>query len=89
MISPNIFGGFLDVCPNHFPLGLPYASRSLGFEPPLPLWSVYKEPLGYIEGEELKSKETRVHCCRSLLILDYASLCPFGELCVLPKLAVG
>ena len=48
---------------------------------------LYKEPIGYIEGEELKSKETIVHCCRSLNILESASLCPFGTLCVLPKLA--
>ena len=48
---------------------------------------LYKEPLGYIEGEELKSKKTIVHCCRSLLILESTSLCPFGALCVLPKLA--
>ena len=48
---------------------------------------LYKEPLGYIEEEELKSKETIVHCCHSLHILESASLCPFGEICVLPKLA--
>ena len=38
-ISPNIFGVFLDVCLNHLSLGLPYALRSLGLDPPLPLWS--------------------------------------------------
>ena len=48
---------------------------------------LYKEPLGYIEEEELKSKETIVHCCLRLLILESASLCPFGALCVLTKLA--
>ena len=47
---------------------------------------LYKEPLGYIKGEELKSKETIVHCCRRLHMLESASLCPFGALCVLPKL---
>ena len=48
---------------------------------------LYKEPLGYIEEEELKSKENIVHCCRSLIILESASLCPFGALFVLPKLS--
>ena len=52
-----------------------------------PFGVLYKETLGYIEGEELKSKKTIVHCCRSLLILESASLCTFGALCVLPKLA--
>ena len=49
---------------------------------------LYKEPLAYIEEEELKSKRMIVHCCRSLLILESASLYPFGALCVLPKLAI-
>ena len=48
---------------------------------------LYKEPLGYIEEEELKRKETIAHYCHSLLILEYASLCSFGSLCVLPKLS--
>ena len=33
---PNIFGVFLDVDPSHLSLGLPYASRSLEFDLPLP-----------------------------------------------------
>ena len=52
-----------------------------------PFGVLCKEPLGYIEGEELKSKKTIVHCCRSLLILESTSLCPFGELCVRLKLS--
>ena len=52
-----------------------------------PIEALYKEPLGYIEGEEWKSKKTIVHCCRSLFILESASLCPFGALSVLPKIA--
>ena len=52
-----------------------------------PFGVLYKEPLGYIEGEELKSNETIVHCCRSLHILEYASLCSFGALFVLHKFA--
>ena len=51
-----------------------------------PFGVLCKEPLGYIEGEELKSKETIVHFCCSLLILESASLCPCGSLCVLPSL---
>ena len=52
-----------------------------------PFGLLYKEPLGYIEEEELKRKETIPHCCHSLHILEYASLCPFGALCVIPKLS--
>ena len=52
-----------------------------------PFGVLYKESLGYIEEEELKSKEIIVHCCLSLLILESASLCPFGTLCVLPKVS--
>ena len=52
-----------------------------------PFGVIYKEPLGYIEGEELKSNETIVHYCDSLHILESASRCPFGELCVLPKIS--
>ena len=48
---------------------------------------LYKEPLGYIEEEELQRKETIVHYCHSLLILESASLCPFGALRVLPKIS--
>ena len=52
-----------------------------------PFGVLYKEPLGYIEDEELKSKETIVHCSLSLHILESASLYPFGALSVLPKLS--
>ena len=38
-----------------------------------PIEVLYKEPFGYIEREELKSKKTIVHCCQSL----YLSLHPF------------
>ena len=38
-----------------------------------PIEVLYKEPFGYIEREELKSKKTIVHCFRSL----YLSLHPF------------
>ena len=42
--------------------------------------ALYTEPFGYIEEEELKRKKTIVHCCRSLLILESASLCPLEHL---------
>ena len=45
-----------------------------------------RNPLDTLKREELKSNKTIVHCCYSLLILESASLCPFGALCVLPKL---
>ena len=48
---------------------------------------LYKEPLGYIEEEEMKRKETIVHCCCSFLILQSASFCPFGALCVIPNIS--
>ena len=55
-------------------LGLPYALRSLGFDPSLSLVKPYKEPLGTLKAyREIKSKETIVHCCRNL----YLSLHPF------------
>ena len=52
-----------------------------------PLRVLYKEPLGYIKEEELKSKETIVQCCLSFIILESTSLCPFGALCVLPNIS--
>ena len=45
---------------------------------------LYKEPLGYIEEEELKSKKTIVHCCHSFLVLDSASLCPLDHYVFFP-----
>ena len=44
-INPNPFGLFLDLDPTHMTLGLPYALRSLGFDPSLSLVKLYKEPL--------------------------------------------
>ena len=44
-ISPNPFGVFLDLDPTHSTPGLPYALRSLGFDPSLSLVKLYKEPL--------------------------------------------
>ena len=52
-----------------------------------PFGVLYKEPLGYIEGEELKSNETIVHCCHIFHILEFVSLCAFGALCVFHKLS--
>ena len=45
---------------------------------------LYKEPLGYIEGEELKRKETIVHCYHSLHILESSSLCPLDHFVFFP-----
>ena len=50
-----------------------------------PIEALYKEPLGYIEEEELKSKKTTVHCCRSLLVLESASLCPLENFVFFPS----
>ena len=52
-----------------------------------PFGVLYKEPLGSIEEEELKSKKTIVHCGRSFVILESTSLCPFGALFVLPNIS--
>ena len=51
-----------------------------------PIEALYKEPLGYIKEEELKSKKTIVHCCHSLLIFEFASLCPLEHLVFFPRL---
>ena len=51
-----------------------------------PFGVLYKEPLGYIEEEELRSKKNLVHCCCSLLVLDFASLCPLEHLVFFPIL---
>ena len=51
-----------------------------------PIESLYKEPFGYIEGGELKRKKTIVHYCRSLLILESASLFPLEHLVFFPIL---
>ena len=64
---------------------MPWDRSDLTFH--YPIKALYKEPFGYIEGEELKSKKTIVHCCHIFLILESASFCPFGALCVLPKLS--
>ena len=53
-----------------------------------PIEALYKEPLGYIEEEEFKSKKIRVHCCRSLPIIEYASLCPLEHFVFFPSLTL-
>ena len=86
-INPDIFGVFLIWVQRSSLLAfhIPWDHSDLTLH--YPFGVLYKEPLGYIEEKELKRKETIVHCCLSLLILGSASLCPFGALCVLPKLA--
>ena len=49
-ISPNPFGVFLDMDPTHLTPGLPYALRSLGFDPSVPYMKLYKEPLGTLKA---------------------------------------
>ena len=67
-----LFGVFLD--PTHSTPSLPYALRSLGFDPSLSLVKIYKEPLGTLKAyKEIESNETIVHCCQNL----YLSLHPF------------
>ena len=51
-----------------------------------PIEALYKEPFGYIEEGELKRKKTIVHYCRSLLILESASLCPLENMVFFPSL---
>ena len=50
-----LFGVFLDMDPSYLTPGLPYALRSLGFDPSLSLVKLYKEPLGTLKrGEEIR-----------------------------------
>ena len=49
-ISPNPFGVFLDLDSTHLTTGLPYALRSLRFDPSLSLVKLYKEPLGTLKA---------------------------------------
>ena len=70
-ISPNPFGVFLDLDLTHSTPGLPYALRSLGFDPSLSLMKLYKEPLGTLKAyREIESKETIVRGCIYLVISD-------------------
>ena len=45
-----LFIVFLDMDPSHSIPGLPYALRSLGFDPSLSLVKLYKEPLGTLKA---------------------------------------
>ena len=49
-ISPKLFGVFLDLDLTHSTPGLPYALRSLVFDPSLSLLKLYKEPLGTLKA---------------------------------------
>ena len=61
-----LFGVFLDMDPTHLTPGLPYALRSLGFDPSLSLVKLYKERLGTLKAyKENESNKTIVHCCRN------------------------
>ena len=48
---------------------------------------LYKEPLGHIEGEKLKSKKTIVHCCLNFSYTWVYIPLSLGAHSVLPKLA--
>ena len=54
-----LFGVFLDMDPTHSTPSLPYALRSLRFDPSLSLVKLYKEPLGTLKAyiERLKAKK--------------------------------
>ena len=86
-ISPNPFGVFLDMDPTHLTPGLPYALRSLKFDPSLSLVKLYKEPLGTLKAyREIERNETIVHCCQNLC-LSLHPFVPLEHCCVLPKLS--
>ena len=53
-ISPNPFGVFLDLDPTHPSPSLPYALRSLRFNPSLSLVKLYKETLGTFKRGEIR-----------------------------------
>ena len=83
-ISPNTFGIFLiwvRITWN-MAFGIPWECLDLTLH--YPIGVLYKEPLGYIEEEEMKSKRTIVHCYRSLLVLESASLCPLEHFLLFP-----
>ena len=50
-----------------------------------PFGVLYKEPLGYIEEEELMRNETIDHFFHSLLVLEFASLCPLEHFVFFPS----
>ena len=59
-ISPNYFGVFLDLDLIHSTPGLPYALKSLRFDPSLSLVKLYKEPLGTLKRGGRMKRELRV-----------------------------
>ena len=58
---------------------MPWDHLDLNFH--YPIEALYKEPFGYIEEEELKSKKIIVHCCRSFLYLSLHPFIPWSTLC--------
>ena len=57
---------------------MPWYHSDLTFH--YPIEALYKEPFGYIEGEELKRKKTLVHCYWSLC-LSLHPFVPWSTLC--------
>ena len=75
---------------NNLTLGLPYALRMLGLDPPLPMGGLYIEPLGCIEGGEFGEQGNYSSLLPHLFMLEFASLCPFGShIASLPKLSIA
>ena len=73
-----LFGVFLDMDPTHSTPGLPYAFRSLGFDPSLSLLKLYKEPLGTLKAYMERDIERLKHRNYSPLLPElYLSLHPF------------
>ena len=50
-----------------------------------PLKHYIRNPLDALKEKELKSNKTIVHCFRSLIILEVASLCPLEQFLLFPK----
>ena len=72
------FWSFPHSSTNNLTLGLPYAWRMLGLNPPLPIWrAIYWASWMNWRRRILESKETIVHCCITCLCL---SLHPFVPL---------
>ena len=83
---PNSFGVFLDMDLTHLSPSLPYALRSLGFDPSLSLLKLYKEPLGTLKAYRENWEKRNYSPLLPKLILESASLYPLEHFGVLPKL---
>ena len=64
--------------PDKLTLGLPYAYKILGLDPPLPIRGLYIEPLGVIEVGEFGEKGNYSSLFPQLFILESTYIFPFG-----------